>query len=891
MSNPTGGSGSYTYQWQQKQNGDWADISNAISTNYQPNALVSTTSYRLKIVDTCSVVYSNEVTIQVRPALTAPKLSYETETICYNVSPSLLSVSEQAIGGVDDTFTYQWQESSNGLQFTDISGATGLTYQPISLTSDRYYRVVATSTQGCGSIISSNFTKIIVLPDLHIITEGTNPLCYMSSGTIKVNATGAGDSYTYQWQESSDGVSFSNIAQNSTLSTYTTPAKPSGTYYYRCVVSSTFGCADKISDIISVQVYTDLVAGVIEGGATICYNTKPGALSLVSNPTGGDGKYSYKWMQKVGEATTFSYISNATNITYQPSELTQTTQYKLEITNSCGVVETNVVTIYVRDQLVAPIINCLSDTICQQTAPNVISMVAEAKGGIDDSFDYQWEMSTDGVTFIKIVGENSTIYQPGVQVDKRYYRVCATSVQGCGSVNSNIVEVNVFDDINILVSPMQNLCYMDVAEISVSVTGGGGEYLYQWQESTDNVNYNDISCITSKYTSMPLNAGTYYYRCIVTANRCGNFTRISESIKINVYSEIKVGELGSEQEVCYGEDANPLEMLTPTTGSVLDNVQYTWFVLYEGESDWKKIAETKEDTYTPQHLTKSGKYRLQLITICDTVYTNAVDIKVNPLPEIQNIIGATDVCYNQYETYAIDVKNGFSYDWILKNNHGMITSESDDKSSVEILWQDENVSDSLLISITNMTTGCVQEVGMKVNICGEKAPDRTIVVRKPNSNILVAQESADLYYQWGYTRKSTKEDTFVDNSNQRYVMLPHLFDNTIYDYWLLLRTTESSPCYSKSIYLEENDALISTKSSYVSVPSLIRGVIPMVVHNDANDLVECSIYTIDGLLIFRYDLGAEQLIDIQMPFVAPKGMYIMNVQIGNIIETFKLIAE
>ena len=137
----------------------------------------------------------------------------------------------------------------------------------------------------------------------------------------------------------------------------------------------------------------------------------------------------------------------------------------------------------------------------------------------------------------------------------------------------------------------------------------------------------------------------------------------------------------------------------------------------------------------------------------------------------------------------------------------------------------------------------------------------------------------------------TQEDQFIDDSNRRYVLLPHPFDNQTNEYWLLLRTVADSPCYSKSVYVENNDALISTPNSTISVPSFVNKEIPISVQNSDNDQVVCNLYTIDGVLIATYNLGVEQLINTHLPFAAPQGMYILNVQVGNMVETFKLIAQ
>ena len=61
------------------------------------------------------------------------------QTICYNTAPDLLTST--ASGG-DGTYTYQWQDSPDGISWTDISGATSDTYQPPTLPNTTYYQLI-----------------------------------------------------------------------------------------------------------------------------------------------------------------------------------------------------------------------------------------------------------------------------------------------------------------------------------------------------------------------------------------------------------------------------------------------------------------------------------------------------------------------------------------------------------------------------------------------------------------------------------------------------------------------------------------------------------------------------------------------------------------------------
>jgi hypothetical protein len=96
--------------------------------------------------------------IDVYPALTSGIIG-EGQAICSGNIPGQLTVTDGTIGG-DGSYTYQWQESSDGTDWTPIANATTDTYSPPALTEDRYYRLNITRC----TTVSSNAVKIKVYP-------------------------------------------------------------------------------------------------------------------------------------------------------------------------------------------------------------------------------------------------------------------------------------------------------------------------------------------------------------------------------------------------------------------------------------------------------------------------------------------------------------------------------------------------------------------------------------------------------------------------------------------------------------------------------------------------------------------------------------------------------
>ncbi len=886
---PTGGNGLFTYQWQSKTTGGWQDIPDANATTYQLGPLTTTTYFRLVAITSCGFVTSDSIEVYVRKDLTDPIIPSSAETVCYGFAPALITIQTLATCDIHDSLTYQWQQRTTG-DWQNIPGATELTYQPEAITSTHQYRVIATSVKGCGSR-ESNVRTINVYDDLHISTSGVAPLCYMTRGTISVSATGEGGSYSYQWQDSVDGI-WNNI-EGATSEQYLTESKTDGDYFYRCIVHPTLGCTPDTSAVIKVSVYDSITPGKIahEGSDTICYGFTHDAISISEDASGGNGSFTYHWMRRQDGMANFSYIPGATSTTYTPTAaLYKTTEYQLEVTNACDVKYTNRVVIYVRDEMQAPILADHLDTICYNVIPDPIVASTLAKAGVDDSILYQWETSLDGITFSDIPGETATTYQPGSLLKTQFYRLRASSVKQCGIITSNIVKVNVYDSILITTISPDTLCYMTSTAISASATGGGEDYSYQWQEYVNDEWKNISGAIANSYETEAKPQGTYLYHCIVSSNKCDRYSRISPTIKVCVYEALSPGSITGTDSTCYGfAPSGPLFVDTVPTG-VDGNYTYQWQVLENDE--WKDIKGETETSYLPDVLVNGTDYRLQVASKCDTLYTNNIFIRVNPLPETQIINGPNNVCYNQHEIYRVEKLNpGYTYEWMVERGEGDLTTEAVNTSSIDILWKNPNSSDSVILHVTNNITGCERDMKFGVSICNEQAPERTIIIRKPNSNILICEEDGEMIYQWGYTEKSTQQEFTIEDSNRRYVLLPHTFDDVTYDYWLTLRHSESSPCYSKSYYSASTDVIKTLSDNIICVPSFIKGQIPIIVNNPGKKLIICSIYSISGEPLARYELGKESHFTTTLPITLHAGMYVMHVMIGDYVESIKLIAE
>lgn len=423
-----GGVGEWTYQWQSSADGEgWAALEGATGEGYAPGALTATTWFRRQAVNPCATVASEPVVVMVAEALEAGAVG-GGQTICHGATPSQLTVS--AASGGSGGFTYQWQSSPNGSTWSNIAGATGASYQPGALTANTQYRRVATN--GCGSVESATIA-IAVHGALNAGSVSANQsIC---SGATPAALTGSSPSggtgsFSYQWQSSANGTSWSNVS-GATSSSYAPGAQTTTTQFRRVASNS---CGSATSNAVTVTVASGLTSGGIGNPQSICYGGDPSALSSTSTASGGLGDITYQWQQRPSGGS-WSNISGATSTTYNPGALTTTTDYRRQASNTCGTATSDSVTVTVSPQLSGGAVGH-DQYVCLGGGASTFTNVTSASGGLG-SIAYQWQRRQGANAWEDISGATSTTYKPS-NLPYEYRRAASNS---CGTAYSNTVTV------------------------------------------------------------------------------------------------------------------------------------------------------------------------------------------------------------------------------------------------------------------------------------------------------------------------------------------------------------------------------------------------------------------------------------------------------------------
>jgi RHS repeat-associated protein len=566
--------------------------------------------------------YSGHLNVTLTSTLVPGTIDNTSQTINYNNIPATITCSAASGGGCSPYYNYQWQQSIDGGNWSDISGANGQNLSFSSgLTQNTYYR---RQVNNSGTVDYSNTAMVSVIPPLSggsIYPASQNIFAGSAASQLDGDASGGGcSSYSYQWLISSNGTDFYPIS-GATGKAYS-PGVLSETRYFQRQVTCNGTGATAFSSIATVNVYAHLSAGNISPASTnINYNTSPGQLTASGAGGGICGSYSYQWQVSTGGA--WSDISGATGTTYTPGNLTTSTNYQLRIVCGSETVYAGPSTINVYPPLQAGSVSP-SQNINYNTAPSTLN--SNASGG-NGSYTYQWQSSTDNTNWNDISGATSSTYAPGVLTNSMYYRVRVSS-NGV-SATSTAALVNVYPQLiagTVTPATQAGITYNGTAgQLTLSgVSGGNGSYTYQWQFSTDNTNWSPISNATgTTYTPTNVTASGFY-RVVVTSNGA-----TANSNNVSVYVALSGGTIsGNTGPFNYGGSPGQFSG-TNATGGFCSDYSYQWQQSLDG-INYDDIAGATGLNFTPGNLLYNTLFRRKTVCGSETQYTNVLSVIVYP---------------------------------------------------------------------------------------------------------------------------------------------------------------------------------------------------------------------------------------------------------------------
>ena len=637
----TGGT-SLIYQWKYAtiSGGAYANVANGTPgsstyTNATSNTLTvagniavgSGYYYKCVISDAgsgCSSVTSNatQLTINADPAISAQP---SVGTICVGGS---YAPTITATGGTAKT--YQWQFSANNTAWANVADGTPVNSTFTNATTNTltqsgniaagnayYYRcVVSDAGSGCGTATSSSAQLTInALPAVTVQSTAGN-ICVGGTYSPTITATG-GTAKTYQWQFSTDNAAWGTVTNgtpiNSTFTNGTTTTlsqtgniAAGSAYYYRCVVSDAgSGCSSVTSNSAQLTINGVPSITVQPTVGNICVG---GTYSPVITATGGTSlTYQWKYSTTGGAAAGANVVNatpagstytNATTNTLTASGITAAGSgyyYKCVVSDAgsgCTSLSSNYAQLTVNADP-AITVNPTAGTIC---VGGTYSPTISATGGTSKT--YQWQFSSDNASWGSVAdgtpvnstftnGTTNTLTQSGnIAAGSAYYYRCVVSDagSGCGNATSASSQLTINAVPEVSVQPTAgNICVGGSYSPTITATGGVTKS-YQWQFSSDNATWGNVTNATpanssySNGTTATLSesgnvaAGSaYYYRCVVSSPGSGCSTVNSNGAQLTINADPLISVQPSNGSICFGGTYSPSVTIT---GGV--NPTYQW---------------------------------------------------------------------------------------------------------------------------------------------------------------------------------------------------------------------------------------------------------------------------------------------------------------------------
>jgi CHU_C Type IX secretion signal domain len=385
---------------------------------------------------------------------------------------------------------------------------------------------------------------------------------------------------------------------------------------------------------------------------TICEEMTPNRINA-SLPKGGNGSYTYSWLQST-DMTNWSTAVNTNNErTYQPPQLFDTTYYKRAISDGQIKDTSFIITINVHPKLQQNLI-ADDDTVCYNLSPGTLTAGSAMIGGLGPDpakYNYRWIKSNDNLNFTNAVGTNTEFnYDVPKLTDTTYFHRIVSS--GACTDTSNLVSIKVLPSIvgNTIASD-QIICNNQTpAQLTGNPTTGGlnSDKRYQWQQQIGTGNWTDLST-TANYSPSSLTSETYNYQRIVFSGAEDVCVDTSNQIQIEVLPDIiKNNILDGDTIICA---QLPTITIDGTQAEGGDGVyKYYWQSRLDAATSWSSFPEINvNDPLQPGVLNSTNWFRRVIFSGAGNVCSSSSDsIRVQVLPVISNntISAAQTICEN-----------------------------------------------------------------------------------------------------------------------------------------------------------------------------------------------------------------------------------------------------
>jgi len=630
----TGIGNTYSYQWQRSSGQTWTNITGATGTSYMLAVADENASVRLLVSatnpdGTLAVASAPSATVQsAAPANGAPPVITGSAQ-----RGNVLTGSQGTWTGLANTYAYQWQRSTDGRGWTNVTGATGSSYTLAKADEGSQLRVQVTA---------ANLDGTLAVPSAPTVWVPTAPPLLTAAPTITGNAqrtftlsatqgtwSGIGNSYAYQWQHSTDnGATWTNIA-GATGSTNPLGVADEATMIRVQVsasnvdgqASAASAAAGPVQAAAPVNIAAPAITGTVQRGQTL--SGSQGTWSGIGNG------YAYQW-QRSADGSTWANITGATTAAYRLAIADEHDTIRLQVTASnpdapAGVSAASTATATVPS---APPVNTTAPALTGTAQrASVLSGSQGTWSGIGNSYAYQWQRSADGSTWANITGATSATYTLAVADESAAVRVLVTATNpdapaGVSAPSAPSATIPAAPPVNTVAPSITGTAQRAsvLTGTQGTWTGVGNGYAYQWQRRSGSGWTNITGATTTSYTLAVADENATV-RMLVTATNPDGTVSLGSTPTATVPSAPPVNTVAPKLT----GTAQRTSTLTGTQGTwtgIGNSYAYQWQRSSDGQS-WSAITAATAVTYTLTQSDEGYLVRFQ-VTVSNADGTLAV---------------------------------------------------------------------------------------------------------------------------------------------------------------------------------------------------------------------------------------------------------------------------
>jgi len=586
---PSGGDGSYNYQWQSSVGLPvWVDMIGEINPDHNSLPLVQNTYFRrITTAGVCTPSTSNDIAVtSIANVTPAVSISTSSNTLCAGDTITFTATPTNP----GNSPTYQWY-----LNFSPIgSNQSTYTFNGFSngdqITLDMTSNAVCANPPQVGAnTITLQVYNIPLLPTI----SSNSPICQGSNLTFSSNIVPGA---LYSWI--GPGGFTSSNDNDSILN-----AQPSNTGIYSLTHTENGCTSPPAFDTLTVQ--PNISPITISASQTLCSGITASGLTA-STPTGGNSLYLLQWESSPDNAN-WQTASSGPSTIYNPGVLSSTTYFRTILSAGvCPAVTSNSIVIVIENPILQNTI-LANQTICSGQPTSLIS--GSVPTGGSGLYQYSWQSSPTNAVWSNLIGSTLSDYNPGSLLSMSYFRRIVTSgVCQPSTSTSLMVQVDPII-INNTIGSAQTICpgASPLAFTGSLPAGGLGTYGYQWESSSDNSTWVGIPQGTiSTFTEGNLVLSAYYRR-VVNSGAC---SLNSNSILLTVIPQVTNNILSSSQTLCAGGTFATISGGLPSGGSGV--YSYSW-QSSSNNSSWSLITGSTNQDFS-HGVAVSTVYYQRLVT-------------------------------------------------------------------------------------------------------------------------------------------------------------------------------------------------------------------------------------------------------------------------------------